>query len=395
MPRKKNSPILLDEDPWEKRMKELREKQEREEQEQLERKEKGKKMLKVIVAVLVIALLGVFVCPVGCTNVDPTDGAVKVNKMGNSIDPEPWGVGFHFYNRWMTDVETYKVATRSFPGDAGTSELSDEYTMELKTSDGQNVNVDMTLLYSLRMKELPMLHSKIGRNYESEVLMPQMKSEARLAFGAYAAEDIYQGKVREQIQRQVLEKLQESLAKTNSTGELMYPSIQVTDVLVRHLSFSKDFERAIEQKKLASQQVEINRQMALAEEEKAKQIEATARGEKMKVLQQAEGEGQSAETRAKGEAAAIKVKADAMQYQLECEAKGNLAKYTAEAEGKRLSAQALAGAGGEQVVALEFAKNIPPTLQTYAIPAGANINAICGNMKDLLPSAFAAPKAAK
>jgi hypothetical protein len=47
------------------------------------------------------------------------------------------------------------------------------------------------------------------------------------------------------------------------------------------------------------------------------------------------------------------------------------------------------------LVALEFAKNIPPTLQTYAIPAGANINAICGNMKDLLPGAFAAPKAAK
>jgi regulator of protease activity HflC (stomatin/prohibitin superfamily) len=285
-------------------------------------------------------------------------------------------------------VETYTVSMRAFPGDVSGSEEGNAYTMELKTADGQNVNVDMTLQVALRGKEVPLLHQKIGPNYENEVLLPQMRSEARLAFGAYTAEDIYQGKVREEIQRLVLKKLQDSFSKTNSDGTLIYPAIMVTDVLVRHLAFSQAFEQAIEQKKLAAQQVEVNKQLALAQEQKALQVEAEARGQKLKAVQEAQGIGESAKARAEGEAAAVRVKADAEKYRLAAEAEGNLAKYKAEAEGKKLSAEALAGAGGQNVVALKFAESIAPTLQTYAYPAGASITSVGGNLWDNIPKMF-------
>jgi regulator of protease activity HflC (stomatin/prohibitin superfamily) len=354
--------------------------------------------MKIAVWIVIALVLFLFLFPLGWVNIDPTEGGVQVNKFANKVEPTALGVGYHFYNRWASTVQSYVVSSRAFPTGVAASEKGAEYTMELKTSDGQNVNVDMTLQVSLRMNELAQLHQKIGPNYENEVLLPQMRSEARLAFGAYTAEDIYQGKVREEIQKQVLLKLQNSLAKTNSSGELMYPAIQVTDVLVRHLAFSPEFEKAIEQKKLAAQQVEINKQLALAQEEKAKQVEAEARGNKLKAVQEAEGIGQSAEARAKGEAAAVKVKADAEQYRLECEAKGNLAKYTAEATGKKLSAEALQGQGGLNVVSLEFAKNLPPTMQTYAYPAGSSISVVGGTLADGLKGMFMgapAPAAAK
>jgi len=176
----------------------------------------------------------------------------------------------------------------------------------------------------------------------------------------------------------------------------MYPAINVTDVLVRHLKFSPDFEKAIEQKKLAAQQVEINKNLALAQEQKALQVEAEARGNKLKAVQQAEGEGQSAEAKAKGEAAAVRLAADAKKYQLLAEADGNLAKYKAEAEGKRLSSEALAGSGGMNLVAMEWARNVAPTLQTYYIPSGVNINAIGGNFQQALGQMMGkAPEAAK
>jgi hypothetical protein len=47
-----------------------------------------------------------------------------------------------------------------------------------------------------------------------------------------------------------------------------------------------------------------------------------------------------------------------------------LARYKAEAEGKRLAAEALGG--GQNVVALEFASKIAPTLQVWGIPVGDN-----------------------
>jgi len=345
--------------------------------------------MKILIGSVIVLVLFLLFFPLAWVNIDPTEVGVKVEKFANKVEPEPLTLGYHFYNRWSSDITTYVVSTRAFPSNTKESEDSKEYTLVLKSSNGQDVDVDMTLQVSLRSKEVPALHQKIGPNYLDEVLLPQMRSEARLAFGAYSSEDIYQGKIREEIQKQVLLKLQASLSKTNAEGELLYPAIQVSDVLVRHLAFSREFENAIEQKQLAAQAVEVNKQLALAQEQKALQVEAEARGQKLKAVQEGTAKGEAAEAEAKGKAASIRIQADAEQYKLEAEAKGNLAKYTAEAEGRRLSAEALSGPGGQNVVALKFAETIPPTLQTYAFPAGANITSVGGSLFDNLPKMFA------
>jgi regulator of protease activity HflC (stomatin/prohibitin superfamily) len=347
--------------------------------------------VKWFIAGIVVVLVLMFQ-PFGLVSIKETDVGVLTKKLAGKVDPEPLSLGWHLYNRWTESVETYKVSARSYPSNVKESENSDNYTLELKTADGQNVKVDMTIIYSLRAKEVPLLHQRVGIHFEDEILLPQLRSESRLAFGGYAAEDIYQGKVREEIQKGTLIKLVSNLIKTNSSGESMYPAINVTDVLIRHLQFSPEFEKAIEQKKLAAQQVEINKNLALAQEQKALQVEAEARGNKLKAIQQAEGEGQSAEARAKGEAAATRARADATKYELLAQAEGNLAKYKAEAEGKRLSAAALAGEGGQNVVNLEFAKQLSPSLQTYYIPSGVGINAIGGNFQQALGAMFHKPE---
>jgi regulator of protease activity HflC (stomatin/prohibitin superfamily) len=275
--------------------------------------------------------------------------------VGGKVKTEPLGVGYHFFNRWITDMVIYEVNARSFPSDTSANEKTREYNMELKTTDGQNVSVDMTIIYSLNAKEVPMLHQTVGPNYEDQILLPQIRSEARLAMGAYSAEDLYQGKVRDVTQQSIKDKLSHTLEK--------FPAIKIQDALIRHFEFSKAFEQAIEQKKLAEQQVEVNKKRALAQEEEAKRVEAEARGVKLKVIQEAEGRAQSA-----------KIEADAERYKLEQEAAGMLAKFKAEAEGKRLSSEALGG--GANVVALEFAKNIPDKLQIWGIPTGQNSTSI-------------------
>lgn len=161
--------------------------------------------------------------------------------------------------------------------------------------------------------------------------------------------NIYQGKVRDIIQDSIKEKLVKSLS--------IYPAIQIHSALIRHFAFSEDFERAIEKKKLAAQQVEINKNLATAEEQEALRKEAQAKGEKLKAVQEAEGRAQS-----------VKIEADAQKYKLEQEAAGNLAIYKADAEGKRLQAEALGG--GQNVVALKFAEKIPDKLQIWGIPVG-------------------------
>lgn len=306
------------------------------------------------VLAVVIGLI-FFVMSFGWINVHPTEVAVEINKVAGKISPMPKGVGYHFFNRWITDMVIYKVSARSYPPETMKSEESTKYTLELKTKDGQNISLDLTVIYALRPNEVPALHQQIGSNYEDQILLPQIRSEARLAIGAYSAEEIYQGKVRDEIQMSIKDKLENSLKR--------YPGIQINDALIRHFMFSPEFERAIEQKKLAAQQVEINKNRALAQEEEAKRVEAESRGLKLKAIQEAEGRAQ-----------AVKIEADAKRYLLEQEAAGNLAIFKADAEGKRLQAEALGG--GQNVVALKVAEKISDKLQVYAYPVGEHSTSI-------------------
>lgn len=310
-----------------------------------------KNWLPQILLVVGILILSVLFAPIGIVNVKPTEVAVEVDKIAGKVKDLPRGVGYHVYNRWFTDMVIYDTAVRSFPGQSMATENQKEYNLELKTNDGQNISVDMTIIYSLNAKEVPLLHQTVGHNYEDQLLLPQVRSESRIAIGNYSAEDIYQGKVRDEIQLRIKEKLTKSLER--------YPAINIQDALMRHFQFSPQFEGAIESKKLAAQQVEINKNKAAAQEQEAKRQEAEARGGKLKAVQEAEGRAESA-----------KIEADAERYKLEQEAAGKLALYKAEAEGKHLSAEALGG--GQNVVALEFAKNIPNKLQIWGIPTGSN-----------------------
>lgn len=307
------------------------------------------------VSIIAVIALIFFLMTFGWVNVHPTEVAVEVNKVSGKMSEIPKGMGYHFFNRWVTDMAIYKVAARAFPAEQLGEADKKLYELNVKTKDGQNVRVDFTLLYALNQTEVPALHQEVGRNYEDQIILPQIRSEARLAIGAYAAEEIYQGKVRDEIQGEIKRKLSLALEK--------YPAIQVNDTLIRNFDFSDEFEKAIEQKKLAAQQVEINKNRASAEEEEAKRKEAQARGEKLKAIQEAEGRAQSA-----------KIEADANRYKLEQEALGNLAIYKADAEGKRLQAEALGG--GKNVVALRFAENLPPTFKTFIVPVGQSTTSL-------------------
>ena len=311
--------------------------------------------MKISGVVAVVIILMVIVVSFGWVNVHPTQVAVEVNKIAGKVSELPKGVGYHFFNRWITDMVIYKIAARAYPSDTSASEEAKKYSLELKTNDGQNVQIDLTIIYALDPNNVPLLHQQIGVNYEDQILLPQIRSEARLAIGSYSAEEIYQGKVRDEMQQAIKKKLTDVLSR--------YPAIKIHDALIRHFSFSPEFERAIEQKKLAAQQVEINKNKAFAQEEEAKRQEAEARGMKLKAIQEAEGRAQSA-----------KIEADAARYRLEQEAAGNLAIYKADAEGKKLQADALGG--GQNVVALKFAENIPDKLRIYGFPVGQQSTSI-------------------
>jgi len=333
------------------------------------------------IAIAAFLILCISFMTFGWVVIQPTEVGVQVDKAAGKVDPLPLGVGYHFFNRFLTDVAVYPIGARSFPPESMKSEgQTDQWNMSLKTIDGQGVNVDITIIYSLNANDVPKLHASVGPDYADQVLLPQIRSEARIAIGSYTSEQLYDGKIRDQIQAAIKTRLVDALSK--------YPAINIQDALMRDFSWQNpEFQRLIEAKKTAEQQVEVNKNLVAASLEQAQKQQADASGNKLQAVQEAEGRGESLKAEAEGNAAAIRINADADRYKLEQEAAGNLARFKAEAEGKKLAAEALGG--GQYVVALKFAESLSPDLKIYAYPTGApgttTIMDATGVLKGMMP----------
>ena len=329
------------------------------------------------------AIFLIFLLPliVGCVvaNVEPGEGGVKTVKFvgKRGIEEKVYDIGTHFYVPVIRDFVVYRWQARNFPESVAEREEEEEYLLQFKTTDGQNVQCDVSVIYSLEKAKLYRLHDNPGPDYENQLLLPTMLSFSRIELGKYSAEDIYQGAVREEMQEKI----------KSAMNEFLNPyHIIINEALLQNFAFSPEFEKRVEEKKLAAQQVEINKNYVLAAQEEAKRKEAEAEGGKLAAIKEAEGKAQSQ-----------KIAADANRYAKEQDAKGILAIKLSEAEGQKKLAEALGG--GQNVVALRFAEELPEKLQIWGVPTGGgdsssfmDLSGIFGGMFKPTPLPATPPK---
>jgi len=299
----------------------------------------------------ILLLLLIVITSIGCVKIEPGNvGVLTNNIIKRGVDPKPLETGFRIVIPLAQQVDVYNTKARKYEMtrviEEGEKKSRDD--IEFKTIDGQIVFCDVTVIYSLLKDLVPLLHQSVGKDYRNQSLRPTVRSTIRNFFGKYKAEQIYSGEVRINVQDDIKKEVNKNL---NPVG------MNIVSVLIRNFEFSEAFEKKIEEKALAAQEVQINVNKVKAAEELAKKMEAEARGKRLAVVQEAEGISQKK-----------RLEADASRYEQEQNAKGLLAVALAEAEGKGKLAEALGG--GENVVKLEFARTIPDKLQIWGVPTG-------------------------
>eukprot|EP00624_Nannochloropsis_granulata_P006063 evm.model.NODE_4407_length_63659_cov_22.504595.5 len=140
------------------------------------------------------------------------------------------------------------------------------------TKDLQHVNISLRVLSRPVEKKLPEIFSKIGIDIDERVLPGVGNEVLKAVVAQYNAEELLSK--REQISHQI----RMNLIKRASEFHLI-----LDDVSITHLTFSKEFTKAIEQKQVAEQDAE--RQMYLVQR---------ADQERKAVVIRAEGEAEAA-----------------------------------------------------------------------------------------------------
>jgi regulator of protease activity HflC (stomatin/prohibitin superfamily) len=159
-----------------------------------------------------------------------------------------------------------------------------------RTSDGQTVNVDITILYRIPPATSGQLYQDWNENYLDAFVRPTTRAISREVISRYTAEQIY-GEAREQLANDIKYVLEVRFTEEN---------LELSDLLIRNINFSEEFTQAIEQKVVAEQNLERART-------EAQRVEAEAQGQARAALARAEGEANAIEVRAQAEAEALRL----------------------------------------------------------------------------------------
>ena len=117
-------------------------------------------------------------------------------------------------------------------------------TIDVLTVDGLTLQVKYSTRYYLDKDTLPLLHQRVGPDYVSVVVRPEVRSVMRAVFGQYKPEEIYTSQ--KAIQARV-----SALSKTRMEARF----VALDDVPIESITLPAKISQAIETK-MAQQQVE-------------------------------------------------------------------------------------------------------------------------------------------
>ncbi len=206
----------------------------------------------------------------------------------------------------------------------------------VQTSDGYAVTCDVTLLYSIADPVKIAKDFGWGSLYVDSFVVNTFRNGVLQTLGKINAEAFYNEQLRIAAVKD---------AETFLRARFSERGFRVEKLLLRNYTYADNYEKALQEKKVAVQLTVKNRKEALVNEERAK-------------LQQIESKGNATITIAESQVNAdiAKVRAEAELYASQTRAKADKEVNVAQAEAKRLKAGALDAAGGKYVVALETAK---------------------------------------
>ncbi len=224
-----------------------------------------------------------------------------------------------------------------------------EPAMEVNTSDGSRVKVDVTVLYRITDPLTVMRTAGPGRLFETTSVLPKTIASLKKNLGEMVAEDFYD------VHKRVAKA---KAAQEQIAAELADKGIAVEQVLLRQYYYDGAYQQQIEEKKIQDQLKFTRQSEAEAAKELAKKQEIEATGQANVDI----------ETE-RGRAEVTKIRAEADAYRRKRVAEADLLVQLATAKGTELENAAYSGIGSENLVGLEMAE-VLGGLETILVPSG-------------------------
>jgi regulator of protease activity HflC (stomatin/prohibitin superfamily) len=159
--------------------------------------------------------------------ISATERAVVFYPFGKGLDKENVvGPGTHMKAPW-NDVYVYKV-----------NEMSSEENMDMLDKNGLSIHIDVTVRYYPIPDRIGYIHEQFTTDYETVLVIPEVRSTVRQVMGRFTAEEIYSTK-RAEVETAIKSETEAILNKNN---------VHATAVLIRSIMLPEQIKVAIENK---------------------------------------------------------------------------------------------------------------------------------------------------
>lgn len=210
-------------------------------------------------------------------------GYVGVVKQFGQIQPNTLGPGLHVVIPFANTVETVDTRVRQIRiENYGAASL-----------EQQNLFLTVTLNYHVNPNQAQNIVQTIGLDYEAKIVLPRLLDIPKTITDDYPTTTVLNK--REEIRQKASDLLK---------VELDRHGFIVDGLVLENFDYSPEYNAAIEQKQVAQQQVEIERQKVQQAEQIKLQREAQARADKEVAITQAQGQAEVVRLNAEAQAIA-------------------------------------------------------------------------------------------
>lgn len=303
-------------------------------------------------ATLLIALLTGGSMLTGCIpmpyRTGPTEVGVRTVKWSllgkKGVEENIYAPGTtHWFVPFFTDWHTFDTRLQNLEmtatTDYGDREVRDD--LLFKTVDGNDISLDVIISYKIVPELAPTILQTVATSdteLRENIVRTITRSKPRDVFGELNTEEFYIAEKRTEKSEQVRTVL----------NDILKPyGVEVTQVGTRDYRFNPAYQQAIEEKKVADQEVE-----------KLKSETRATVEQYLTEVEKAKADNGKLEEEANGEYLRAVIEADAYFEQQKSLAQAILAEAKAEAEGIREMNAALSGSGGEMMVKLKIAESL-------------------------------------
>ncbi len=252
---------------------------------------------------------------------------------------------------YAENVVFYPISKQTYTMSIAATEgqIVGDDSVAARTSDGQEIFVDASVIFSVDPAKVIDVHITWQGRYTDDLVRPLARGVIRDAVSQFRVDQVYSSS-RALLTAQMTDAMQIAL---DENGLLL------ADFVLRNITFSPEYAASVEQKQIAEQQSQQAKFVVESRKQEAEQARQTAQGQADAAVIQSEGLAESRIIAAEADAKAVVIAASAA-------AEARLIQAEAEAQALQMIAEALAT--NPDLLTYNYIDKLAPGIRVMLVP---------------------------